>query len=98
MERNIQRINGIKMDVGRLTDDELEANMGYTHGRIDAASADLDTLGIESARRFAEADTAEFEAVQPEAQLRLVDWKYMRDIGHIAGNPFYEGGDLPPAA
>jgi hypothetical protein len=100
MERNIQRINGIKMDVGRLTDDELEANMGYAHGRADAASAELETLGVESARRFAEADTQEFEPVAPEnpRQLRLVDWGYMREMGHVAGNPFYGTDPQPPAA
>lgn len=53
MERNVQRINGIVTHLHRLGDEELESMMGYAHERIEAASADLNTLGIESARRFA---------------------------------------------
>lgn len=71
MERNIQRINGIKMDLGKLTDDELEANMGHAHLRISAASHDLEKLGIESARRFALAETALQDTVELPP-LRLV--------------------------
>lgn len=53
MERNIQRINGIKMDLGKVSDDEIESMMGHTWERLEASQADLEKLGIESARRFA---------------------------------------------
>jgi len=75
MERNIQRIHGIKTELHHLSDDELEAHMGYAHGRVDAAVHDLELLGQESARRFALADaalqdTVEMPAVDPaQAQL-----------------------------
>ena len=52
MERNVRRINGIKTDLGRLSDDELENHMQYAHERIGRATDDLDILGQESARRF----------------------------------------------
>ena len=58
MDRNVQRINGSVTHLHRLTDTELENMMGYTHERIEQATADLDTLGIESARRFAAAEVA----------------------------------------
>lgn len=53
MERNIQRINGIKTDIGKLSDEEIAAEVGYAHNRIEAGVSDLEKLGIESARRFA---------------------------------------------
>lgn len=64
MERNIQRINGIKMDLSRLTDDELEGSMAYCHDRAEGAYADLEKLGIESARRFALGETALADVIQ----------------------------------
>ena len=62
MERNIHRINGTKFDLARLTDEELEANMGYAHDRIEGGVRDLEALGIESARRFS-ADEVAFDGI-----------------------------------
>lgn len=71
MERNLHRINGIKMDLARLSDDEIETNMGHCHTRIDSATQDLEALGIESARRFGLAETALQDTVE-FPPLRLV--------------------------
>lgn len=49
----VARINGIKTNLGRLSDVELENHMSYAHERIEASVRDLEALGIESARRFA---------------------------------------------
>lgn len=62
MERNIQRINGIKMDLAKLTDAEIEQGMGYAHERIESSVRDIEHLGIESARRFA-ADEVAFDGI-----------------------------------
>lgn len=71
-----QRINGIKTHLERFSDEELERSMEYAHQRIDAATHDLELLGIESARRFALADaalqdTVEFEPIQDPNQGKL---------------------------
>lgn len=73
---NVHRINGTKLNLERLSDDELEANMGFCHDRIERATGDLEALGIESARRFALGDmalqdTVEFPAVEDPAQGKL---------------------------
>ena len=57
MEANVHRINGIKTHLERLSDEELENHMGFAHERIERATADLEALGIESARRFAAAES-----------------------------------------
>lgn len=62
MERNIQRINGIKMDLAKLSDGEIETGMMYAHSRIQSHVNDLEKLGIESARRFA-ADEVAFDGI-----------------------------------
>jgi hypothetical protein len=69
MERNVQRINGNVTRLHHLSDDELEAHMGYAHARIDAAAHDLELLGQESARRFAIADLA----LQDTVELPVID-------------------------
>lgn len=58
MERNVQRINGELVRLHRLTDDEIESYMGAAHDRIEGSVRDLETLGIESARRYAESEVA----------------------------------------
>jgi coproporphyrinogen III oxidase-like Fe-S oxidoreductase len=58
MERNVQRINGEVVKLHRLTDDELEGYMGAAHNRIESSVQDLEKLGIESARRYAESEVA----------------------------------------
>lgn len=58
MERNVQRINGEVVRLHRLTDDEIEGYMGAAHNRIERSVQDLEILGIESARRFAESEVA----------------------------------------
>ncbi len=63
MERNIQRIDGIKMDLSKMTDQELEQAMQYTHDRLEAHAHDMELLGIESARRFAETEVDYSEIV-----------------------------------
>ncbi len=65
MERNIQRINGVKMDLARLSDGELENVMAYTWDRIEAGHADLEKLGIESAARFATDSLARVIPLRP---------------------------------
>lgn len=49
----VARINGIKTNLERLSDAELENHMSYAHERIEGNVRDLEALGIESARRFA---------------------------------------------
>lgn len=76
MDRNVQRINGEVVRLHRLSDDEIETYMGSAHARIEAASHDLETLGIESARRYALADaalsdTVEFPAIEDPNQGKL---------------------------
>lgn len=75
MERNVQRINGNVTHLHRLGDDEIESMMGYTHARIDAAVADLEVLGCESARRFAAGEAlgplATVHQLHPAGQLEL---------------------------
>ena len=73
---NVHRISGVKMNLERLTDDELEANMGFCHDRIESAIGDLEALGIESARRYALGDmalqdTVEFPVVEDPMQGKL---------------------------
>lgn len=48
----VARINGIKTNLERLSDAELENHMSYAHDRIEASVRDLEALGVESARRF----------------------------------------------
>jgi hypothetical protein len=72
----VVRINGIKANLARYSDDELEANMGFAHERIENGVRDLEALGIESARRFALGDmalqdTVEFPAIEDPAQGKL---------------------------
>lgn len=55
---SVSRINGIKTHLERLSDGELENHMSYAHERIEASVADLELLGIESARRFAAGEVA----------------------------------------
>jgi hypothetical protein len=62
MERNIQRINGIKMDLAKLTNAEIESGLEYAHARVDSHVRDIEKLGIESARRFA-ADEVAFDGI-----------------------------------
>lgn len=100
MERNTQRINGIPTRLHRLSDDELEAHMGFAHGRIEAGEHDLEALGVESARRFSasEQPTEELPVQETRGQLRLVDFDYLSGLGHVAGNPFYTEPEPPTAA
>lgn len=58
MERNIQRINGIKMDVCKLTNEELEANMARIQNTHVLLDSELEILGVESARRYFAEDLA----------------------------------------
>lgn len=58
MERNVQRINGEVVHLHRLTDDEIETYVSGAHARIETGVTDLEKLGIESARRYAESDVA----------------------------------------
>ena len=62
MERNIQRINGIKMDLAKLSDAEIESGLDYAHARIESHVQDVEKLGIESGRRFA-ADEVAFDGI-----------------------------------
>lgn len=76
MDRNVQRVNGEVVRLHRLSDDEIETYMAGAHGRIEAATHDLEVLGIESARRYALADaalsdTVEFPAIEDPAQGKL---------------------------
>ena len=84
MERNVQRIDGIVVNLGALSDESLEAYMGYAHKRAERAEHDLELLGIESARRFALADMALQDTIEFEP-LHLVD-------------PNQGSFDLPPEA
>lgn len=52
MERNIHRINGVKMDLARLSDEELASNILYANSRRDAAEQDMYALQGELHRRF----------------------------------------------
>jgi len=65
MERNVQRINGVKMDLARLSDEELENAMAYTWERIEAGHLDLEKLGDESGARFAAGSLARVIPLRP---------------------------------
>jgi hypothetical protein len=62
VERNIQRINGIKMDLAKLSEAEIEAGLEYAHARVEEGVQDIEKLGIESARRF-NADEVAFDGI-----------------------------------
>jgi hypothetical protein len=62
VERNVQRINGIKMDLAKLSDAEIESGLEYAHARVESHVQDIEKLGIESARRFA-ADEVAFDGI-----------------------------------
>lgn len=86
MESRVARINGIKTHLERLTDDELEANMGYCHDRIESAVRDLEALGIESARRYGEAalqDTVEIPVIEDPNQGKLFHFPVRADLPDI---------------
>lgn len=86
-----QRINGIKTHLERFSDAELESSMEFAHQRIDAATHDLELLGIESARRYALADMA----LQDTVEFPVVEDPNQGKLFHF---PVPEGPQPPQAA
>lgn len=86
MESRVARINGVKTHLERMTDDELEAAMGYAHDRIESNVRDLEALGIESARRYGEAalqDTVEIPVIEDPNQGKLFHFPVRSDLPDI---------------
>lgn len=69
MKQRVARINGIKTHLEALSDEELENHMSYAHQRVEDAVHDLETLGIESALRFALAEEIGETAMADVVQL-----------------------------
>ena len=89
MERNVQRIFGNKVALHSLSEESLEAYMGYAHDRIDDAYKDLEKLGQESARRFALAETA----LQDTVETPVLDDPNQGRLFHLPTSPDFTPPD-----
>ena len=52
VERNVQRIDGIKTHLHGLSDEELSQQLFHASARLEGAQADIETLHGELHRRF----------------------------------------------